>query len=409
VERELSYPKDKIQILLLEGIHASAVECFREAGYSARVLKGALSEDELLEALPEVHILGIRSKTEISPRALQAGKHLLAVGCFCIGTNQVDLGAAARHGVPVFNAPFSNTRSVAELAMAEVVMLARRAAHKSRLLHEGHWEKSTSGAVEVRTKTIGIVGYGHIGGQVGLLAEAFGMRVLFHDTAKKLPLGNAIQVPTLRKLIEASDFVTLHVPETPETRNLIGRRELGWMKEGACLLNLSRGSVVDLEALREALQSKRLAGAAIDVYPEEPRTNGEEFHCALRGLDNVILTPHVGGSTEEAQRAIGIEVASSLIKYTDTGSTTGAVNFPEVELPIVEDSHRVLNIHHDVPGVLSNINRIVAEMGVNIRAQHLGTSREVGYLIMDVNRGISRAVKKKIDALETSIKTRLLF
>jgi D-3-phosphoglycerate dehydrogenase len=407
--QEYSYPKEKISILLLEGIHPASVETFREAGYTVKLGKAALSDEELRAVIPSVHILGVRSKTQVRSQAIEASRHLLAVGCFCIGTDQVDLGAAAAKGVPVFNAPFSNTRSVAELTMAEIVMLARKACHRSLELHSGKWVKSAAGAVEIRTKTVGIVGYGHIGPQVGLLAEAFGMRVVFHDIAKRLPLGNAVALPSLRKLLEVSDFVTLHVPETPQTRGLIGKKELAAMKEGSCLLNLSRGSVVDLEAVRDAILSGRIAGAAVDVYPTEPLANGDPFDCPLRGLENVILTPHIGGNTEEAQRNIGSEVASALIKFTDTGSTTGAVNFPQVELPLLEDSHRVLNIHRNVPGVLSNINRIVAEMGANIRAQQLSTLGEVGYLIMDVERGISREVKKEIDGLETTIRTRLLF
>lgn len=404
-----SYPKEKINILLLEGVHPAAAETFREAEYNVQHRRGALSERELLEEIPRVHILGIRSKTEVRLPPLQSARRLLAIGCFCIGTNQVDLEAAASHGVPVFNAPFSNTRSVAELAMAEVVMLARRAAHRSQELHAGRWEKSASGSMEVRNKTMGIIGYGHIGPQVGLLAESFGMRVVFHDIVKKLPLGTAVQLPNLKELLEISDFVTLHVPETPQTRNLIGKEELEVMKRGSYLLNLSRGSVVDLPALREALLSGRIAGAAVDVYPGEPRSGKAEFHCDLCGIPNVILTPHIGGSTQEAQKNIGIEVSSALIKYTDTGSSTGAVNFPQVELPILQDSHRVLNIHRNVPGVLRDINRIVAEMGVNIRSQYLSTMNDVGYLIMDVDRSISQAVKKEIDALDTSIRTRLLF
>ncbi len=409
LSKSYSYPKEKIKILLLEGIHPAAGDTFKEADYGVQFRKTALSPEELLQEISQVHILGIRSKTEVKLPVLQEAKRLLAIGCFCIGTNQVDLGAAASRGIPVFNAPFSNTRSVAELAMAEVVMLARRADHRSRELHAGHWEKSAAGSMEVRNKTIGIVGYGHIGPQVGLLAESFGMKVVFYDIVKKLPLGTAVQLPSLKKLLDLSDFVTLHVPETPETRNMIGKKELAAMKKGSFLLNLSRGSVVDLPALREALLSKHLAGAAVDVFPREPKSGKEAFESELCGLPNVILTPHIGGSTEEAQRNIGIEVSSTLIKYTDTGSSTGAVNFPQVELPLLQDSHRVLNIHQNVPGVLRDVNHIVAEMGVNIRSQYLSTLNDVGYLIMDVDKNISRAVKAKIDALETSIKTRLLF
>jgi len=404
-----SFPKEKIEILLLEGIHPAAVEELQAAGYRADTLPHALGERELIERIRKVHLLGIRSATQVTPAVLEAADHLLAVGCFCIGTNQVALEAAAARGVPVFNAPFSNTRSVAELTMAEVVMLARRAAEKSMRLHAGKWDKSAAGCVEVRNKTIGIVGYGHIGPQVGLLAESFGLRVLFYDILPKLPLGNAEAVKTLAEVLTRSDFVTLHVPETPQTKNMIGARELALMRRGSCLLNLSRGSVVDIRALEQALSAGHLAGAAIDVFPEEPRSNDEEFLSPLRGLANVILTPHIGGSTFEAQRNIGLEVVNALVKFTDTGSTTGAVNFPRVELPIVSESHRVLNIHRNVPGVLRDINRIIAEMGGNITAQYLSTANEIGYLITDLDKAISRQVKAQIEELDTNIRTRLLF
>jgi len=407
--KQYSYPKDKVRILLLEGIHPAAVDIFKEAGYEARVVKSAMSNQELRDVIEPIHVLGIRSKTQIRQPAIGASKRLLAIGCFCIGTDQVDLDAAASKGVPVFNAPFSNTRSVAELTLAEVVMLSRKAAHRSMELHSGRWEKSAAGSREVRNKTIGIVGYGHIGSQVGLLAEAFGMRVVFYDIVNKLPLGNAVQLASLGELLQSSDFVTLHVPESPETRNMVSSREISLMKNGSCLLNLSRGSVVDLKAVSDALTSGHLAGAALDVFPREPGSSSEAFECELRGLENVILTPHIGGSTEEAQRNIGIEVASALVKYIETGSSSGSVNFPHVDLPLVRNRHRVLNIHRNVPGVLSNINRIVAEMGVNISSQYLGTRHDVGYLIMDVDQRISREVKREIDLLDTTIKTRLLF
>lgn len=407
--KQYSYPREKMKILLLEAIHPAAVERLAQAGYQAELVKGALSEEELCRAISSVHILGLRSKTQVTSKALVLAKNLLAIGCFCIGTDQVDLEHSALCGVPVFNAPFSNTRSVAELAIAEVVMLARRAAHKSQLLHRGVWEKSADGCVEVRNKSIGIVGYGHIGPQVGLLAEAFGMRVYFYDILGKLPLGTHTPVSSLEELLQLSDFVTLHVPDTAETRNLIGAREVGLMKQGACLLNLSRGRVVDLEAVRDALKSGKLGGAAVDVFPDEPKSNDEVFQCPLSGLDNTILTPHIGGSTIEAQRNIGLEVANTFIKFIETGSTTGAVNFPHVELPLVRSSHRILNIHRNVPGVLSAINSIIAQMGANIRSQYLGTQGEVGYLIIDVDSEISGAVKTKLDELDTNIRTRLLF
>lgn len=408
-KKRTSYPKEKIRILLLEGIHPVAGERFAEAGYAAEFRSSSSSEDELLDVVPEVHLLGVRSKTRVTQRVLDVSRHLLAIGCYCIGTNQVALEAAAARGIPVFNAPFSNTRSVAELTLAEVVMLARRATHCSMQLHAGTWEKSARGCHEVRNKTIGIVGYGHIGPQVGLLAEAFGMRVVFYDIVRKLPLGNAVPLPALEALLEIADFVTLHVPETPLTRGMIGPGELATMKEDSCLLNLSRGTVVDVAALRDALVSGHLAGAAVDVFPREPGSKDESFESELRGLDNVILTPHVGGSTLEAQRNIGIEAASTLIKFVETGSTTGAVNFPEVEVPLLQEGHRVLNVHRNVPGVLRDVNRIVADMGANVEAQYLNTRDETGYLIMDVDPSLSREVKRRIDSLEASIRTRLLF
>ena len=409
MEKQYSFPREKMKILLLEGIHPACVERLTQAGYRPESLKGALSEQELCDAIAGVHLLGIRSKTQVTERVLEKAKSLLAVGCFCIGTDQVALSAAACHGVAVFNAPFSNTRSVAELAIAEVVMLARRASHKSQLLHRGVWEKSAEGCVEVRNKTIGIIGYGHIGPQVGLLAEAFGMKVYYYDVVAKLPLGNATCLSTLEELLGGADFVTLHVPETPETRSMIGAAQVAKMKRGAFLLNLSRGRVVDLEAVRAGLESGQLGGAAVDVFPEEPKTNDEVFSCPLSGMDNVILTPHIGGSTLEAQRNIGLEVGNSLLRFTETGSTTGAVNFPQVELPLVRDAHRILNIHRNVPGVLSSINSIIAGVGANIRSQYLSTLGEVGYLIVDVDSAMSETVRSTIDELETSIKTRILY
>lgn len=407
--KTVSFPKEKLKILLLEGIHPACVERLAQAGYSVELRKMALSEEELVELIPSVHVLGIRSKTRVTERVLEQARNLLSIGCFCIGTDQVDLATAAGRGIPVFNAPFSNTRSVAELAIAEVVMLARRAAHKSQLLHRGIWDKSAEGCIEVRNKSIGIIGYGHIGPQVGILAEAFGMKVYYYDIATKLPLGTHVAVHSLEELLGLSDFVTLHVPDTAETRGMMGKREIAIMKSGSFLLNLSRGTVVDLEAVCQALRSGHLAGVAIDVFPEEPQSNDDPFQSVLCGLDNTILTPHIGGSTLEAQRNIGLEVASAFLKFIETGSTSGAVNFPQVELPIVRDSHRILNIHRNVPGVLGAINSIIAEMGANIRAQYLSTLADIGYLIIDIDSDISTAVKTKINDLDTSIRTRLLF
>lgn len=408
--KHLSFPKEKIRILLLENIHPVAEDTFRGSDYTLiERSAGGLSEEQLLEIVPRVHIIGVRSKTEITKRVLDAAPRLLAVGCFCIGTDQVDLKAATRRGVAVFNAPFSNTRSVAELTIAEVVMLARRAAQRSMEMHAGRWEKTAKGCVEVRQKTIGIVGYGHIGPQVGLLSESLGMKVVFYDILKKLPLGNAQSLGSLEELLKISDFVALHVPDTPLTRGMMGREQFALMRKGSYLLNISRGTVVDIPALRDALVSGKLAGAAIDVFPLEPKSSGESFESALRGLENVILTPHIGGSTEEAQRLIGIEAAESLIKFVDTGSSTGCVNLPEVELSLVQDSHRLLNIHKDVPGVLSQINGLVAAMGANIKAQYLNTRNGVGYLIMDVERHLSEALMKQVEAMDANIRTRLIF
>ncbi len=402
--------RETLKILLLENIHPAAEQNFN-SGILRQIerFSGSPAEDQLLKMLAGVHILGIRSKTQINERVLSAAPQLLALGCFCIGTDQVDMEAATRRGVAVFNAPFSNTRSVAELTIAEVVMLARRAVQRSMELHGGRWEKSAKGCMEVRRKTIGIVGYGHIGPQVGLLAESLGMRVVFHDIIKRLPLGNARQTANLEELLKVSDFVTMHVPDTPLTRRMIGREQMNFMPKGSYLLNLSRGSVVDIRALREALVRGQLAGAAVDVFPDEPSSGKDPFNSELRGLDNVILTPHIGGSTEEAQRNIGLEVSEALIGYVDTGSSTGCANLPDVQLPAIEDSYRILNIHKDVPGVLSRINGLVAGMSVNIKAQSYNTRGGVGYLIMDVERNVPRAIEKQIESLDTSIRTRLLF
>jgi D-3-phosphoglycerate dehydrogenase len=409
MKKNFSFPPEKMNVLFLEGIHPAAAERMQLSGYRAKMLKQAYSEEELCREISSVHVLGIRSKTEVTKRALDCAKNLLAIGCFCIGTDQVDLDEARRRGIPVFNAPFSNTRSVAELAIAEMVMLARHAAHKSQLLHSGVWEKSADGCCEVRNKTVGIIGYGHIGPQVGLLAEALGMRVYYYDIVSKLPLGNATPVESLEELLKLSDFVTLHVPDTNETRGMIASKEIDLMKRGAFLLNLSRGKIVDLEAVAASIRARHLGGVAIDVFPEEPRSNDEVFSSPLNGLPNVILTPHIGGSTLEAQRNIGLEVSNTFVKFIETGSTTGAVNFPQVELPVVRESHRILNMHRNVPGVLSAINQIIAGKGANIRAQYLETKADVGYLIIDVDSELSLAVKSSIDGLATSIKTRILF
>jgi D-3-phosphoglycerate dehydrogenase / 2-oxoglutarate reductase len=404
-----SFPKSAIKILLLENIHAAAADEFAAEGFQVETIKGALPEAELAAKIRDVHVLGIRSKTQVTARVLDEARRLLAVGAFCIGTNQIDLRHANRRGAPVFNAPFANTRSVAEMIIAEVVMLSRHLGDRVREVHAGTWRKVAIGSHEVRGHTLGIVGYGHIGSQVGVLAEAFGMRVVFYDVLSKLPMGNNRALPRLDDVLEQADFVTLHVPETPQTKNMIGTEQLARMKKGSCLLNASRGTVVDLDALAAALRSGHLAGAAIDVYPAEPETNSDGFASPLCGLTNVLLTPHIGGSTEEAQQAIGKEVSAALIKFINQGATTGAVNFPQVELPITRDAHRILNVHKNVPGVLRDINKIVSDLDANIRAQMLATDPDIGYLVMDLDQDVSQAVKNAVAALETSIKTRILF
>ncbi|NVB77521.1 MAG: phosphoglycerate dehydrogenase [Kofleriaceae bacterium] len=404
-----SFPKSEIKILLLENIHPVAAEAFAAEGFQVETLKGALPEAELAERVRDAHILGIRSKTQVTPKVLDEARRLLAVGAFCIGTNQIDLAHANRRGTPAFNAPFSNTRSVAELIIAEIVMLSRHLGDRVREVHGGQWKKVAVGSHEVRGHTIGIVGYGHIGSQIGVLAEAFGMRVLFYDIMAKLPMGNNRACATLDEVLAHSDFVTLHVPETPATKLMIGHDQLARMKKGACLLNASRGTVVDIDALAAAIKSGHIGGAAVDVYPSEPETNSDGFQTPLRGLSNVILTPHIGGSTEEAQEAIGKEVSAALIKFVNTGSTTGAVNFPQVELPVTKQAHRILNVHRNQPGVLRDINKIVSDLEANIRAQLLATDPDIGYLIMDLDQDVSQDVKRAVAALPASIKTRILF
>ncbi|MBS2013146.1 MAG: phosphoglycerate dehydrogenase [Deltaproteobacteria bacterium] len=405
-----SFPKTEIKVLLLENVHQSAHEIFRGQGFQIEAISRALKEDELIEKLSEgIHLLGIRSKTHVSAKALEAGKRLLAVGAFCIGTNQIDLEAANKCGVPVFNAPFSNTRSVAELVICEIVMLARQLGDRSREVHEGKWRKIATSSYEIRGKTLGIVGYGHIGSQVGVLAEAMGMRVISYDIRATLPMGNNRGVATLDELLAASDFVTLHVPETPLTKKMIGEAEIAKMKDGAFLLNLSRGTVVDVEALASAIKSKKLGGAALDVYPEEPESNSDDFHSIVRGLPNVVLTPHIGGSTLEAQEAIGREVAAVLTKLTNTGTTAGSVNFPQVDLAPMPGAHRVLNVHRNVPGVLRDINRLVSDRHANVLGQLLATDANIGYLVMDLDKEVANDVRKAIAELDTSIKTRILY
>jgi D-3-phosphoglycerate dehydrogenase len=396
-------------VLLLENIHQSAQELILADGLSLEVNSAALGEKELAEKIADVHLLGIRSKTQVTDEVLKAGRRLLSVGCFCIGTNQVDLVAANRRGIAVFNAPFSNTRSVAELVISEVVALSRKLLDRSSGMHQGKWNKSSNGSFEVRGKTLGIIGYGHIGRQVGVMAEFMGMNVLFYDIVQRLPMGNNRAVNSLGELLGACDFVTLHVPATERTKNMIGPEELAKMRPGSYLMNLSRGSVVVIPALAVALKSKHLAGAAIDVFPVEPKSNNDRFESPLVGLSNVILTPHVGGSTEEAQESIGREVAAALLRYLNTGSTALAVNFPQLDPPALLGRHRILNIHKNVPGVLSQINAIVSNLQANVESQILATDANVGYLVMDIDRDVSEEVRRQVSALETDIRTRILY
>jgi D-3-phosphoglycerate dehydrogenase / 2-oxoglutarate reductase len=407
--KKTSFPKAKVKFLLLEGVHPLGIGRIKEEGFLVETRKGAFDEAALLDAIGDVHVLGIRSKTHLTEKVLRKGKRLLAVGTFCIGTNQVDTAAARALGVPVFNAPYANTRSVAELVIADVIMLFRGLFDKIRDAHRGRWNKSASGSVEVRGKTLGIVGYGHIGRQVSVLAEAMGMRVRFHDIADQLAMGNAERAADLRDLLEHADVVTMHVPGTSDTEGMIGAQELAWMKQGAFLVNTSRGSVVDLAALRDALTSDRLAGAAVDVFPEEPKATGDAFTTPLQNLPNVVLTPHIGGSTEEGQRNIGLEVAGKLVRYVNNGSSEGAVNFPNVVLPDLTKHHRILHIHRNVPGVLQKVNAMFGEAGINVAAQHLRTFEDVGYLIMDIEKTATHKMIRQLGGLPETLKTRALY
>jgi D-3-phosphoglycerate dehydrogenase len=394
------------KVLLLENIHPLARDLFLKDGFQVDTLKGALTEDELIAKLPGYDVLGIRSKTYLTKKVFEAAKSVSTVGCFCVGTNQVDLKAAREAGVVVFNAPFSNTRSVAEMVLAEIVMLSRKLGTRNNEMHQGVWNKSSAQCYEVRGKTLGIVGYGNIGTQVSYLAEAFGMRVIFYDIVSKLPLGNAKPMSTLEEVLNGSDFVTLHVPATENTRNMIGEAELAQMKEGSCLINASRGDVVDIPALEAAIRSKKLGGCALDVFPEEPENNMKGYPSPLMGVENVILTPHIGGATEEAQVNIGREVASTLIRFVQTGSTLRSVNFPQVDVPLDRNNTRLTNVHQNVKGVLKDINRILSEYGANIQAQSLHTDRELGYLIVDLNQPITEDLIQSIQQLKAAIRTR---
>ncbi len=405
---KFSLAKDKIKILLLEGLHQSAVQTFKNQGYSnIEYLKTSLPEEELIEKIRDVHFIGIRSRTQLTAKVLAAADKLAAIGCFCIGTNQVDLAAALDRGIPVFNAPFSNTRSVAELVLGEIIMLLRGIPGRNAAAHRGEWLKTANNSYEARGKTLGIIGYGHIGTQLSIMAEHLGMRVQFYDIEDKLVLGNAVQVD-FSTLLKTSDVISLHVPETAQTKNMIGEAELDLMKQGAILINASRGTVVDIDALAEALSSQKLNGAAIDVFPVEPKSNQEEFVSPLRAFDNVLLTPHIGGSTQEAQENIGYEVAGKLVKYSDNGSTLSAVNFPEVSLPEHTGRHRLLHIHKNQPGMLTKINEAFARHQINIAGQYLQTSADVGYVVIDIDSADYELALAELKAIPGTLRARVL-
>lgn len=405
-----SYPKEKINILFLENISKAAVKKFIDAGYSSvKQVPGALSEEQLIKEIKNVHLIGIRSKSKITEKVLQEAEKLQAIGCFCIGTNQVDITAAIKKGITVFNAPYSNTRSVAELVIAASIMLIRRIPDKNKSAHEGIWLKESSGSHELRGKKLGIIGYGNIGSQVSVLAEALGMKVLFYDAETKLPLGNAEDKKTMKELLKASDIVTLHVPDLPSTKNIINKTTLKYFKPGAILINYARGEVVDLDALRESLLARDLSGAAVDVYPLEPQKNGDKFTSPLQGLSNVILTPHIGGSTEEAQQNIGEDVSNKLFNFLEKGITTGSLSVPALNLPLQENTHRILHIHNNVPGVLSEINSQLSSHKINILGQYLKTNDEIGYVVLDVNKNLSKEALHLLRDVKETIKVRLLY
>lgn len=405
-----SYPKEKINILFLENISDVAVRHFNDSGYShVTKMNGALSEAELIRAIKDVHLLGIRSKTQITKKILDAATKLQAIGCFCIGVNQVDLKAATKNGVAVFNAPYSNTRSVAELVIGASIMLIRKIIDKNKAAHEGIWLKEASGSFELRGKTLGIIGYGNIGKQVSVLAESIGMKVLFYDVETKLPLGNAESRKSLKEVVGKSDIITLHVPELESTRNLVSKNVLKQFRPGSILINYARGEVVDLDALRAALIDGHISGAAVDVFPVEPEKNGDHFESPLQGLGNVLLTPHIGGSTQEAQSNIGEDVSSKLFNYLERGTSTGSHSIPELALPPQEGTHRILHIHHNVPGVLSAINTQLSKHKINILGQYLKTNDTIGYVVLDVNKNLSKNASELLRKVKGTIKVRILY
>jgi D-3-phosphoglycerate dehydrogenase len=405
-----SYPKHKIKVLFLENISEKAVQYFKVQGYTdVKKMAGALSEDELIKAIKDVHILGIRSKTFISKKVLEHAKKLQAIGCFCIGTNQVDIKACKQKGVAVFNAPYSNTRSVAELVIGSSIMLIRKIMDKNLAAHQGIWNKEAKGSFELRGKTMGLIGYGNIGMQTSIMAEAMGMKVKFYDVETKLPLGNAIAVKSIKELVSASDIISLHVPETNQTKNLISKEVIKQIKQGSILINYARGEVVDLDALAEAIKNKQISGAAIDVYPWEPEKNGDRFETPLQGLSNVILTPHIGGSTEEAQENIGEDVSIKLYQYLERGVSNGSHSIPAISLPPVDGAHRILHIHNNVPGVLSAINTVMSKNKINIVGQYLKTNEEIGYVVLDVDSKLSKKAIELLREVKQTIRVRMLY
>lgn len=409
-KKNTSYPKEKIKILLLENISGAAADIFKKAGYiDVRRISGALSEQELIREVKDVHIIGIRSKTRITAKVLENAPKLQAIGCFCIGVNQVDMSAAIHKGVAVFNAPYSNTRSVAELVIGASIFLIRNILDKHKAAHEGIWLKDAGGSHELRGKTLGIIGYGNIGSQVSVLAESLGMRVIFFDTETKLPLGNAHDSRSMKELLQKSDIITLHVPSLPSTRNLINKNNIPLIKKSAVLINFARGEVVDLKTLRKAILSGQVGGAAIDVFPREPEKNGERFSSPLQGLPNVLLTPHIGGSTVEAQMNIGVDVGTKLLNYLESGISNGSHSVPPLALPPQAGTHRILHIHRNVPGVLSEINTLLSKNKINIEAQYLKTNEEIGYVVLDVSRNLSNNALELLKQVDQTIKVRLLY
>jgi D-3-phosphoglycerate dehydrogenase / 2-oxoglutarate reductase len=405
----ISYPKNRINVLLLENVHPVAIAAMRAEGFNVETYPAAMTEDELCEKIKNVSVLGIRSKTQVTAKVLENANRLMVIGAFCIGTNQIDLKTATKKGIAVFNAPFSNTRSVVELAIAEMIMLIRNIPDKSNNMHKGVWDKSAKGSFEVRGKKLGIIGYGNIGTQLSVLAEALGMKVLYYDTEEKLALGNAVKCKSLKELLEASDVVSMHVDGRASNENLIGAREFALMKKGVVFINLSRGHIVDIQALKQAIQSGHVGGCAVDVFPYEPVSNNEEFVNELRGLPNTILTPHIGGSTMEAQENIGAFVPGKMMDYINTGSTSNSVNFPNLTLPTLENAHRLIHIHNNVPGILAKINQVLANNGINIMGQYLKTNEHIGYVITDINKEYNKDVVKDLRGIEDTIKFRMLY